>query len=248
MTATEHDDKYRAPALDKGLDILELLALQPSGMTRTEIVKSLGRSASEIYRMLERLVIRGYVNRSMEGDRFSLSTKLFLLGATFPPLRRIVDRAQPLIDAFALQCLQSIHLAVPDRGKMVVVAQATSQAAWEFRLRLGAELDLLATGSGQTFLAFSSPAEQQSLLAMADVESPDKIAKDIAEIRAVGHRIRPSQQLVGVTDISVPVFTSGSSPVGVLTCPFLPRVDRQDQQVDDCLAMVLETAQKIRFA
>jgi len=248
MAATENDDKYRAPALDKGLDILELLALQPSGITRTEIVKSLGRSSSEIYRMLERLVIRGYVNRNIEGDRFSLSTKLFQLGATFPPVRRIVDRAQPLMDAFARQCLQSIHLAVPDRGKIVVVAQATSQDAWEFRLRLGAELDLLATGSGQTFLAFSSPEERQALLALDHAGTCDGIAEEIAEILKVGHRIRPSRQLVGVTDISVPVFTSGSSPVGVLTCPYLPRVGRKDQQFEECLAIVQRTAQKILFA
>lgn len=249
MATKDTDDKYRAPALDKGLDILELLADQPKGMTRSEIVRSLGRSSSEIYRMLERLVIRGYVNRSLEGDRFSLSIKLFQLGARFPPVRRIVDRAQPLMDAFARQCLQSIHLAVPDRGKIFVVAQATSQAAWEFRLRLGAELDLLTTGSGQTFLAFSTPEERQQLLTSAsDGVVPEDVSKDLREIFKVGHRIRPSQQLVGVTDLSVPVFTDTSSPVGVLTCPFLPRVDQKGQQVEECLAMVLETAQKIRGA
>ena len=247
MAADGTDEKYRAPALDKGLDILELLAAQPKGMTRSEIVKSLGRSSSEIYRMLERLVIRGYVNRSIEGDRFALSIKLFQLGATFPPVRRIVDRAQPLMDAFARECLQSIHLAVPDRGKIFVVAQATSHAAWEFRLRLGAELDLLTTGSGQTFLAFSSSEERQNLLAeVNDRAVPDTLADDLSEILNDGHRIRPSQQLIGVTDISVPVFTNASDPVGVLTCPFLPRVDQQDQQVEECLDMVLETAQKIR--
>ena len=247
MTPT--DDKYRAPALDKGLDILELLASQPKGMTRSEIVKSLGRSSSEIYRMLERLVIRGYVNRSLEGDRFALSIKLFELGATFPPVRRIVDRAQPLMDAFARRSLQSIHLAVPDRGKIFIVAQATSHAAWEFRLRLGAELDLLTTGSGQTLLAFSTPEEREHLLTLAsETTVPDTFASDLAEIFEEGHRIRPSQQLIGVTDISVPVFTGPGGAVGVLTCPFLPRVDQQNQQIEDCLSMVLETAQNIRLA
>lgn len=56
-------DRYRAPALDKGLDILELLSEYPDGLTRAEIVKALGRSANEIYRMLERLVARQYVTR-----------------------------------------------------------------------------------------------------------------------------------------------------------------------------------------
>ena len=69
-------DRYRAPALDKGLDILELLAEQKDGLTRAEITKSLGRNASEMYRMLERLVVRQYVVRSPAGDRYSLSLKL----------------------------------------------------------------------------------------------------------------------------------------------------------------------------
>lgn len=54
----EANEKYRAPALDKGLDILELLSEQSDGLTRTEIVKAMGRGPSEIYRMLERLVAR----------------------------------------------------------------------------------------------------------------------------------------------------------------------------------------------
>ena len=75
----EDGDRYRAPALDKGLDILELLAEHPDGLTRAEIVKELGRGPSEIYRMLERLVARQYVMRSAGGDRHALSLKMFAL-------------------------------------------------------------------------------------------------------------------------------------------------------------------------
>ena len=52
-------DRYRAPALDKGLDILELLSATDAGLTQAEIAKSLERSPNEIYRMLDRLVRRG---------------------------------------------------------------------------------------------------------------------------------------------------------------------------------------------
>jgi hypothetical protein len=100
-TAVPHPARYRAPALDKGLDILELLAGQPSGMTRAEIVKAMGRGPSEIYRMIERLVARRYLSRSPEGDRYLLTMKLFLLGSAHPPVRRLVAQAQPAMDAFA---------------------------------------------------------------------------------------------------------------------------------------------------
>lgn len=62
-----------APALDKGLDILELLASVEDGLSQTEIAKRLDRSANEFYRMLDRLVRRGYVAAFLEGDRFALT-------------------------------------------------------------------------------------------------------------------------------------------------------------------------------
>ena len=55
---TDTNDRYRAPALDKGLDILELLAGIEGGLTQAEIAKALGRSPNEFYRMLERLARR----------------------------------------------------------------------------------------------------------------------------------------------------------------------------------------------
>jgi DNA-binding CsgD family transcriptional regulator len=52
---------YAAPALEKGLDILELLAKQAEGLTRREIAERLGRSVSEIFRMIEALTRRSYL-------------------------------------------------------------------------------------------------------------------------------------------------------------------------------------------
>ncbi len=48
----DSSEKYSAPALSKGLDILELLATQSAGMKKSDIAKSLKRSLSEIFRML----------------------------------------------------------------------------------------------------------------------------------------------------------------------------------------------------
>jgi hypothetical protein len=42
LESTGAADRYRAPALDKGLDILELLSEQKEGLTRTEITRELG--------------------------------------------------------------------------------------------------------------------------------------------------------------------------------------------------------------
>ena len=53
--------RYAAPALDKGLDILELLASETEGLTRSEISRRLGRTVGELFRMMVCLEERGYI-------------------------------------------------------------------------------------------------------------------------------------------------------------------------------------------
>lgn len=228
----EKADRYRAPALDKGLDILELLSSEPKGLTRAEIVKAMGRSPSEIYRMLERLVARNYVARSAEGDRYEMTMKLFLLAHRHPPVRRLVAQAMPLMDEFARKSRQSCHLVVPEQGAAIVVAQASPLDVWEFRVRVGVQLDLLNTGSGQTLLAFQKPDRRQETLAIwSSSEQADKLdamEPQLAKVREQGYRIGESQQLVGVHDISVPVRAPNGEAVAVITCAFTQRLDRED--------------------
>jgi DNA-binding IclR family transcriptional regulator len=220
-------DRYRAPALDKGLDILELLSSSQAGLTRTEIVRELGRSPSEIYRMLERLVARHYVLRSLEGDRYSLSYKLFALGARHPPLKRLLAPALPLMNRFSERARQSCHLGVYDRGDLTIVAQVDSPDNWGLTIRLGAHIDLLKTGSGRVMLAFQDETVRAEMLRAhaehaGETVAPPRFASSLDEIRARGHWQGESLQAHGVVDISAPVL-GPEGALAVLTCPFVRR-------------------------
>lgn len=221
--------RYRAPALDKGLDIIELLARQPEGLTRAEIQRDMGRGPSEIYRMLERLVARGYVSRLASGDRYMLSLKLFVLATAHPPMRRLVHQALPLMDRFARETRQSLHLVMPDHEAAVVATQSSPGTTWEFRVRVGARLDLLDTGSGITLLSFRDRESLAATRALWDDPARDArlaaLAPELARIRAAGHRIGDSRQLVGVQDISVPILSPQNEAIAVVTCAFIAHPD-----------------------
>jgi DNA-binding IclR family transcriptional regulator len=229
--ATAPADQYRAPALDKGLDILELLSSAPAGLTRAEIVRELGRSQSEIYRMLERLVARHYVLRSLEGDRYSLSYKLFAQAARHPPLKRLLAPALPLMNRFSERARQSCHLGVYDRGDLTIVAQVDSPDNWGLTIRLGAHIDLLRTGSGRVMLAFQDEAARAVMLRehaglACETVTPRSFASTLSEIRARGYLQGESLQARGVVDISAPVLGPDGA-LAVLTCPFVQRQDTE---------------------
>lgn len=230
LTAT--DDRYRAPALDKGLDILELLAAQPQGLTRAEIVKEMDRSANEIYRMLERLVARQYVMRNASGDRYALSLKLFALAHMHPPLSRLINQALPVMDDFARKAEQACHMGVYDRGNVLISAQVNAPRGWSFSLQRGARVGLLDTASGHVLLAFCDDGSLQRMRAEhlpLDGEVPiteAALAQTLADIRARGYLERDSAQTFGVVDISFPILGPDNTALAVLTCPYMRRIDR----------------------
>ena len=249
------NDRYRAPALDKGLDILELLAQQPHGLTRGEIVKAMGRSPSEIYRMLERLVARKYVTRSPEGDRHALSMKLFILSHRHPPVQRLVAHALPAMDVFAKAAEQSCHLGVYDRGNIVVVAQVHGPNNWGMSIRLGVTVNLVDTGSGHALLAFQTPQRRAEMLGEHVVlegevtQGETELERLLARVRRQGYWQGESQQCWGVTDISLPVLGTQGEAIAVLTCPFIRRIDRHvGVGVDEARELLKEAAAGLTLA
>ncbi|MGU7813351.1 IclR family transcriptional regulator [Burkholderia sp. AW49-1] len=224
-------DRYRAPALDKGLDILELLSEQKEGLTRTEITKELGRNASEIYRMLERLVARRYVMRSSGGDRYTLSLKLFALAHRHPPMNRLIAEALPLMQRFADAAEQSCHLTVYDRGNLLVIAQVDGPGPWGVSVRLGSRVGLADTASGRVMLSFQGAEQRAHMLAehrKVKGETPmneQELAHACQSIRQFGYVRQDSRQAYGVTDLSAPILGPAGHAIAVLTCPYMRRID-----------------------
>jgi DNA-binding IclR family transcriptional regulator len=252
---TDPNDRYRAPALDKGLDILELLAEQPLGLTRAEIVKAMGRGPSEIYRMLERLVARRYVTRSPEGDRYALSLKLFVLSQRHPPTQRLVGHALPAMDRFAKAAGQSCHLVVYDRGNLVVVAQAHGPNNWGMSLRLGVKVNLVDTASGHVMLAFQTEARRAEMLGEheileGEIGAPEAaLHATLARVRAQGYWQGDSRQAYGVVDLSMPLLGPQGEALAVLTCPFIRRIDRHvGASVDETRGLLARAVAEVVLA
>ncbi|SHE95020.1 transcriptional regulator, IclR family [Kaistia soli DSM 19436] len=243
-------DRYRAPALDKGLDILELLAATDESMTQAEIAKALGRSPNEIYRMLDRLVRRGYVARIL-GDRYELTLRLFALAHQHAPVRRLVSQALPVMRTFSKRAEQACHLTVYDRGRVIVVAQMDAPSYWSYSIRVGARVSLYNTGSGHVLLAFATPQERALMEAEREDLAEDKsrpagLDSRLAAIRAQGFETMPSFQSEAVFNLSAPILGPGDTAIAALTCPFLPRVDREDvPDREAALATLLEATREL---
>ena len=238
--------RYTAPALEKGLDILDVLVDTAEGYTLNELSVKLGRTVSEIFRMVVTLERRGYVQGD-HNDRYTLTLKLFEMAHRQQPIRSLTAMALPLLRDLANVTRQSCHLSIYHSGRVAVIAQVDSPERWSFGLKVGAVMGLTDTSSGHVLLAFRDLAERERMLAAHtrvegenDVE-PAALLALLDEIRATGHEIVASRQMRGVTNVAFPVIGSSGDAVAAVNVPYLERIDKKiNPEFDEVCRMVGE--------
>ncbi len=220
----EAERRYRAPALEKGLDVLELLARHGRAMTPSQISAALNRSMNELFRMIQVLEYKGYIEFAESGEGYELSNKLFTLAMARAPVRTLLETALPIMRQLSAETRQGCHLAVASDDQMVVVARVESPGYLGFSVRPGYRRDISESTSGVVLFAFQTPPVQQRLLERLEPKSGKRALKAFveraAQVRARGYECAESQFVDGVQDLSVPVMT-GQEPVAALTIPFI---------------------------
>lgn len=223
---------YAAPALEKGLDILEMLCRSEKPISQKEIAQGLGRSVSEIYRMLACLVRRNYIAEL--DDSYSVTTKLFELAQANPPTYRLLREAEPLMQKLSSDLEQSCHLTVYNQGKQVVIAKVDSPSGMGFSLRVGAELDVLVSASGQVLLAFQTMDTRKFRVDEATCRRPDQATPHIDHtldaVRACGFASIESVQVRGLQAVSFPILDSNGCAMAALTVPYAERIDQPQRK------------------
>jgi DNA-binding IclR family transcriptional regulator len=218
---------YAAPALDKGLDILELLSDIEVPLTQKEIAKKLGRTVGEIYRMLTCLVDRKYV--SAINESYYITTKLFELAHRNPPTQRLLIEARPIMQALSNDLEQSCHLTVFGQGKQVVIAKVDVATGMGFSVRVGAEIDVIVSASGRILLAFQDAAMQSLWIAEALKRSPEQanpnLPATLEKIRKRGFESAASIQVRGLHAVSYPILDTQGHAIAALTVPYAERID-----------------------
>ena len=243
---------YSAPALEKGLDIIELLASMHRPMASREIAERLNRSKGQIFRMVFVLVERGYLKRDAVTDELTLTNHLFEIGMRTPRTRELTEVAVPAMERLCDKSGQSAHLVVVNNGETVVIASAAGQSDINFSLRLGYRRPALAATSGQIIIAFQDSARRAQMIGECKVASgkpasPAKFNKTFNAILQQGYLMAESHDTVGITDIGVPILDRQRRALASITVPYLNRYGVKPRH-EHVLELLRETCQFISAA
>lgn len=243
--------QYRAPALEKGIEVIELLATSQHPTPLASIASRLNRSIGELFRTVQVLESLGYVQRDQElGEGYAITDKLFLLSMEQPKIRTLNDVALPVMHGLSERLEQSCHLVVPSVDQIVVIARVESSSEINVSVRVGYRRFLPAVTSGLVLFAFQPPERQEQwreILAKAksDVDL-EQFYTLCDEVRKSGFAKQPSKFIRGVVDISAPIVRSNACQAA-LTVPFI-ETRPQTRSIEESVPIVRAAAADISNA
>ena len=246
-SSSEPVKKYAAPALEKGLDIIELLAIELEGLKLKDIAFSLKKSVSEVFRMVLVLERRAYLTFDEESDRYSLSMKLFEIAHQHVPVQKLVKAASIEMEKLASAIGQSCHITINSHNNALVVVQKDSPMDKLITIRLGANAPLLNSCSGHIFISFSKPEQQTELLEfLADSASREELDNIISVVKNQGYERMLSKQIQGVEDIGFPIFGYENELIACLVVPYLHYIgDLNTVNINSAIAATRDAAIRI---
>jgi DNA-binding IclR family transcriptional regulator len=232
MSVTRHPRRkrvarrnYSAPALEKGIDIIELLAGEQAGLTISEIAVRLKRSLSEIFRITVVMERRQWLQRDVENARYTVTYRILELAHRGTPAQAMSLVAAPVMNHLSRDIEQSCHLVVPAGGHgLVILRQESVGHPGGFSMRVGAVVNLIASSAGHVLLAFADADARESIFRIIPTPWPmrkDMLERKLARVRSNGFELLPSNIAAGVTDISYPIHARNGKVVAALTVPYV---------------------------
>jgi len=234
--AAPRANRYRAPALEKGLDVIELLAAEKSPLNLSAISQRLGRSSGELFRMLQVLEFKGFITTAENGSGYVLTNKLFALAMAQAPVRSLVETALPIMRKLSHDIGQSCHLTVASEDQIVVITRIERPGDLGFSVRIGYRREIARATSGLVLFAFQNDEVRRTWLKRCRLkgEAADSFVERANAVRERGHHEANSDFVRGIVDLSAPILR-GDIAIAALTIPFVhsnPLVMEMPQAVE----------------
>ncbi len=187
--------------VDKTVAILVAVGHEP--VTLAELVVATGINRATAHRLARALEHHGFLRR-VDGGKFGLGYRLWLLGQAVPGVADLAGRIQPYLDQLRDRTGESAQFYVRDGDERVCLAVAESAHGLRTIVPVGARLTLERGSAGAVFCReYSQPQHNES----ASLQS----AHDPGWIESVAER-EP-----GVASVSAPVMNASGELVAVLS-------------------------------
>jgi DNA-binding IclR family transcriptional regulator len=210
------------PALDRSLDMLELLSGSTTGLTLSELSSTLDVPKNAVFRITQTLLARGYISRD-DNLAFHLTQQLLRLAPPHWGSLSLPAISQEAMTALRNETGETVQLGVLNGLEGVIIDQVESLEALRIVVDLGLRFPLYNNGPGKLLLAHMTEEQRDATLKQIKLESctprtiTDKaeLLRECERIVAQGYSLDHAEADEGIHCVAAPIY-EGANVVGTL--------------------------------
>src|SRR5436853_2011977 len=181
---------YNITSLQRGLRLLDLIAVAERGLTASQIARLSGLPVSTVHRFLVNLESSGFLSCGGTGS-YHLGVACFSIGQAALGQLDIRRLSLPYLQQLNQNTRETIHLTVRHGLSAVYVEKLDSPEPVRIHSRIGAAVPLHCTAVGKVMLAYMSPEEQDRTISQIDLkrQTPNSVG-NVQELKTELYRVR----------------------------------------------------------
>jgi DNA-binding IclR family transcriptional regulator len=143
----------------KVLDILEHLGSSQSAIGLSDLSRATGLSVSTAFRLLQTLMVRGYVEQEKANRTYFLGPRIFQMGSAYLRGSDLATIARPHLEALRDEVGETAYLVTFSQGEIVQLCKADGKQAVSAAIRPMVREPAYCTATGKVLLSALSPDE-----------------------------------------------------------------------------------------
>ncbi len=218
----------------------------------TELSQRVLMSKSTVYRFLQTMKTLGYVKQEGENDKYSLTMKLFELGARALQNIDLIRLADVQMRELSTLTKETVHLGALEEDSIIYIHKIDSLYSLRMYSRIGRRNPVYSTAIGKVLLAWRDEPEVRDILADVEykkftartLESTDQLLPLLAQVRQRGYAEDNQEMEEGLLCVAVPVFDRFGQAIAGLSLSF-PMMRYDEKQHADYVAMLHRAARAL---
>ena len=220
------DPKSTVQSLAKGFRVLHAFTAEEPQLKLADVARRAGLDNGTAFRLVETLVMLGYLERLPEAKQYRLTLKPLELG--FNAIARMDLRtiAQPELRSLVGTVREAASVGILDRDEIVYIERyQEGHARLGVDIRVGSRIPAYCTAIGHSILAFLPRAEVRHILGLSrrvklNEHTPVTLAEieaQLEEVRSVGYAISDSTYIAGLRVLSAPILGADGCAIAALS-------------------------------
>jgi len=203
-----------APALQRGLALLQTLATRPNGASQTELATLLNLPQTAVHRIAAALEQLGYVQKHLATRTLRVTQKLLLLGQPHSGSRTLIEACLPYLRQVSQLTNETTQLCVLAGAECIILEQIPSRHPFKYVVDLGSRVPAQCCAPGKAILAFlPEPDLSETLQSITfqrftqnSILSLEALHSELKQIQHHGYALDRGEHFDGIHCIAAPLL------------------------------------------